>query len=538
MTTSQKIDFLYSKFVLPDRAQTSVFNSQIWTHGDEIPQTLPTLDPNGVYTSPSGNAILKMVEFEKMDLIPGFQNAFSSANVYDVISSTNGFDETYAYEFYTRSSSGDYVRIPFGDGDYFFDHDTGILFFPSGRPLNYNSNGLYITFIQYIGSKGIDGSSQFPGTPQSGAVGPTGPTGPTGQTGPVDEFSLRYVGQWNSLSIYSKWNIVKYNGMFFISTINSNSYTPINGTFWQAFGIPQLSTTFDTPGQTYWLSPSFTPGNGRFSNIDDIFADINSGSFSDASIIIYPGIYEMNNNIVVRPGVNINFFMYGRIDLQFIDDTRSILFSQGSKIEIRGFDFSITNGSIRLNGSSLSIFGGTVQRIQMSTSDLSNTSRLMITDSELGELYAYGSFALICRTNIINKITMDEVSVVHIEDSMIQARPDTDPSQEKIEVVSVSTSGTPPGFGYQNPCLLFKNSRVLSNSAVIRCTFVPGHGFQLGMISSCLYVKDSSTSFLDITDPIDAFVLGTVVNTSYNETNLNILNQNGGFQTIEANFED
>ena len=133
---------------------------------------------------------------------------------------------------------------------------------------------------------------------------------------------------------------------------------------------------------------------------------------------------------------------------------------------------------------------------------------------------------------------MDEVSVVHIEDCMIQARPDDDPTQEKIEIISAVSSGTPPGFGYENPALLIKNSRVLSNEAVLYSTIAPLYGIQIGLISSALYVKDSATSFLDFSYVMDAFVFNTVVNTTYDITKLQILNINGGFQTIDTNFED
>jgi hypothetical protein len=121
---------------------------------------------------------------------------------------------------------------------------------------------------------------------------------------------------------------------------------------------------------------------------------------------------------------------------------------------------------------------------------------------------------------------------------MIGPRPLTEPSQEKIEIVSVATSGSPPGFGFDSPALLIKNSRILSNGPVLLSTFAPQHGFQLGLIASSLYVSDSSTDFLDFTDPVQSFVFDAVVNTGHDEAKLQILNINGGFQRIYANFED
>jgi len=538
MTNSEKIDFLYSKFVSPNPAQTSVFNSQIWSQGDEIPTTLPTFDSNGEYKNSSGDVILKKREYVRMSLVPGFPNAFSSTNVYDVVSYENGFDPSYGYKFFIKSSNGSFVEVPFGEGGYFFDHDTGILFFPQGRTLQYNPASLYITFIQYVGRKGIDTTSQFSGHPQYGQVGPTGPTGPTGDTGTSDPFSIRYKGTWSSSTQYSKWNLVKYGGKFFISTISSNTYHPTNGTYWQAFGIPQLSSAFNNPDETYWISPSFTPSGWMYNDIESAINDLNSQAFTDTTIVMYPGDYEINDNIIVRNGVNINFVFYGNVNISFRDASQSIVFSQGSKIEFRGIDFQFTNGNIRLNGSSLSVVGGKLSNIQLFTTTLSDTSRLMMVDSEVSYLTNYGSFVSLRGTNVINKILMDEVSVMHIEDCMIQARPAGDATQEKIEIVSAATSGTPPGFGYENPALLIKNCRILSNEAVLYSTIAPLYGMEIGLISSALYVKDSATSFLDFSDVMDAFIFDTVVNTTYDDTKLQILNINGQFQTIDANFED
>jgi hypothetical protein len=458
--------------------------------------------------------------------------------VYDVVSYENGFDSSYQYKFYIKASNGSYIEIPFGDGNYFFDHDTGILFFPEGRTQIYNPSSLYVTFIKYVGRKGINTSSQFSGSPQPGQVGPTGPTGPTGNTGDADPLSLRYKGTWSSSTQYLKWNVVKYVGKFFISTINSNSYHPTNGAYWQPFGLPQLSTSFNYPDETYWVSPSFTQAGERFNNLQNVFNDINAQPFTDTTIVVYPGDYEINDNIIVRNGVNINIIFYGRVNVSFRDETQSLIFSQGSKVEFRGNDFTISNGNIRLVCSSLSVVGGKISNVQLLTTNMSDTSRLMAVNSELKYLTINGSFASLRGTNVINKITMDEVSVVHIEDCMIQARPDTDPSQEKIEIVSTITSGTPPGFGYENPALLIKNSRILSNESVLYSTIAPAYGIQIGLIASALYVKDSLTSFLDFSDIMDAFVFNTVVNTTYDDTKLQILNANGQFQTIDANFED
>lgn len=538
MTNSEKIEFLYSKFVSVNKQQTSTFNNQIWRQGNQIPLNLPTFDSNGQYKNSLGDVILEKIDFIKMDQIQNFSNAFSSPEVYDVVSYQNGFDDSYSYKFYTKSSNGSYVEIPFGQGDYFFDHDTGVLFFPEGRSILYNPSSLYISFIKYVGLKGINTASQFSGSPQVGTVGPTGPTGPSGETGLADPFSIRYKGSWSSSQSYSKWDLVKYNGKFFISTTDTNINLPNNGTFWQPFGIPQLSSSFNYPDYTYWVSPGFTTGGGRFNNIEDVVADINTETFVNTTVVIYPGDYVIYNNLSVRPNVNINFVFYGKVNITFNDTLNYLMFNMGSKIEFRGNDFTFTNGNIRLMNCNLSVVGGKLNNVILRTTNLADTSRLMMVNSEASYLYIYGSFLSFRSSNLINKLSMDEISVVHIEDCMIQARPDDDPTQDKIEIISAIDSGTPPGFGYEKPALMIKNSRILSNEAVLYSQIAPAYGLKLGLISSALYVKDGLTDFLDFSDQIQALVYDTVVNTGYDDTKLQILNLNGQFQTVNANFED
>jgi hypothetical protein len=538
MTNSEKIDFLYSKFVSPNRSQTSVFNNQIWSQGDQIPTSLPEFDSNNEYIGVSGEVILKKYEYVRMLPVSGFPNAFSSSDVIDLVSFQNGFDVSYEYKFYSRASNGNYVPIPFGEGDYFFDHDTGVLFFPTGRTRLYNPSSLYVSFIKYVGKKGINVGSQFSGNPQYGPVGPTGPTGETGETGPTSEFSIRYKGSWSSSASYSKWNVVKYNSKFFISTSDSNTYLPLNGKYWQPFGLPQLSSSFNCPDDTYWVSPNFATGSGRFNNIESVFSDINSNALTDVTITLYPGEYQINDNIILRQSVNINIVSYGRVNVSFADESLSLIFSGNNTVEFRGHDLRFTNGNIRLVCSNLSITGGSLPNVVLVTTNMSDTSRLMCVNSEINDLLCYGSFASLRGTNVISGITMDEVSVVHLESCMIQARPQTDIDQYKINLVSAVTSGTPPGFGYENPSLLIKNSRILSNDAIFRSTIDPLYGFVFCTMGSSLYVTDSSTSFLDLSDQIDAFVFNTVVNTTYDDTKLQILNANGEFQTVDANFED
>jgi hypothetical protein len=125
--------------------------------------------------------------------------------------------------------------------------------------------------------------------------------------------------------------------------------------------------------------------------------------------------------------------------------------------------------------------------------------------------------------------------VTHIDGCTIKASP---LAEEKIKIIN---SDVPSGLGFDNPALLIKNSRILSNSSpVIYSDSItdPVNGFQIGVISSALYVTDSSTDFLDLSIPYDCFAFGAVTNTQYDPLGVNIININGGFQIIQSNFED
>lgn len=536
MTTQEKIQFLYSKFIASG-SKSSTFNSEIWTQGDQIPEVCPQFNQAGEYVNSNNELILKKYEYVKLEAIVGYPSAFSSQLADDIVSYEAGFDISYTYRFYTKTSANTYVEIPVGKDDYFLDHDTGILFFAQDRSLQYNPASLYISFIKYAGTKGLNTLSQFPGYPQYGPTGPTGPSGITGETGPTDTLSIRYLGTWNSSVAYAKWNIVKYNNKFFISTANTNTYLPGNGTYWQPFGVPQLSSGFVVPTNAYYISPSFVAGGGLFNNIESAFNDINSQISTDISIVVYPGNYIINNNITVRADVNINIIFYGNSTISFRDDSLFIAFTN-SRVELRGSGFTFTNGTMRLNCSEISSVGGTLPNVELITTNLSTTSRLMATNSTVLGIVCYGSFVSLKGTNVINQLILDEVSVVHIEQCLISANPIGYPDQEKIVIVSCNDSGTPPGFGYEQPTLFIKNSRILSNDAVLLSAFAPLYGFKLGLLASSLYVKDQSTSFLNFSDSIETYVFGTITNTVFDDTKLTILNVDQQIQVIDAMFED
>jgi len=536
MTTEQKIDYLYRKFAEVDGAQSSVFEKEIWRQGDQIPVSCPQFNLDGEYKNSLGELILKRYEYEKLEPIFGFSGAFSSEQVNDIVSFENGFDHSYEYKFYTKSSSGNYVEIPFGVNSYFFDHDSGILFFPEEITSTINPYNLFITFIKYEGLKGLNTSSQWQNSPQGGPTGPTGVTGYTGLTGPVRDYSMRYKGSWVSSVEYGKWDLVEYLGRFYLSTIDANVTVP--GTYgWQPFGTPQLSSGFDFPADTFWVSPSFTDTSTCFSSLSSALNAINLSALDEISLVIYPGDYDITSTILMKPGVSINFQFKGRVRVSFQSNSQKLVFRQGSSVKFSGENFSFLNGEIVLITSSLYCTEGSLEKVSLYTNDLSNVSRLILKDSILGDLINYGSFVEMSESRLINKMIIDDSSTTHIFSSLFPSRSLDEPTQEKIEIVS---SPIPPGFGLSSPCLLIKNSRIISNAAVFYSGVAPNNPFSLALLNSSFYVKDQSTSFLDLSDETLSYVLNCSINTEYDSTKLRIQNQTDPvfFEYVNATFND
>lgn len=535
MTVAEKIDYLYRKFAEPNPAQTSVFSDQIWQQGDQIPGICPVFDSNGEYKNSSGEIILKRYQYAQMQPIFGFPNAFSSDTVSDIVSHENGFDNSYEYKFYTKTNSGQYVEIPFGINSYFFDHDSGILFFPDDFSITINPQRLYITFIKYEGIKGLNTSSQSPSSPQNGPTGPTGATGLTGATGPIKDYSIKYKGTWSSSQQYSKWDLVKYANRFYLSETNTNINQP-GSSGWIPFGTPQLSSGFDFPDNTFWVSPSFTATPTCFPGIYEALEAINAGSQEEATITIYPGEYEIPASIPIRSGVNINFIFKGRVRVSFFTDTTKIVFIGGSRVELVGEDFKFTNGEIHLISSNLICETGSLSTVKLYTNTTQDVSRLLLKRSEINDIENYAGFVEINETVLNNKLTIDDQSITHIYSSLFPARPLTEANQEKIEIINTIL----PAYGFSHPCLLIKNSRILSNEAVLYSADVPSQNYSIALLNSSLYVKDGAVSFLDFSDAYNSYVLNCLVNTDHDDTKLNILNVTDPvkFQQTDAIFDN
>lgn len=520
MTNEEKIDYLYTKFISISGSGESTFNSQIWRDSQQIPFTIPTFDGNGLYKDTNGQDILKRVTYAKMERISDSIDAYSSDIVSDVVSYESGFDVSYELSFFKKTYDGSFIKIPFSAEDKFFDPTTGILLILSRNNRLYDSRNIYISCIMYVGRKGLDVQSQFTSYPTLGPTGPTGPTGITGETGPTKEFSMRYKESWNSYTEYEKWEIVEYDDKYYISTVDFNSYPPTVPIYWQPFGIQQVRESFSYPDNTLYVSPSFPNTGVLFSGLEQALDAINNDNRTITTIIVYTGDYTINNTLTMDGGIKLNVFFVGKSTITFSSPTAAINFSAGSVIEFRGVSFSFQNGIIGLSKSSLKCTGGKVHNIEMTTTDSAEVSRLLLADSTVNNIESYASYVSLVRTSIQGKITMDELSTVHVESCWTE-NPET--GNEIVEIITQVASGVPSGFGMDYPALMIKNSRLVtddSSAIVYTGGTSPLYGLKIGIIKSSLFVGDQSVSVSDYDYSVETLVYDIAYNTSFDQNGI------------------
>lgn len=188
----------------------------IWV--DTIPDDNPLYDHqaygDGIEYPTGDDKIIK--KYHKVVLSPVRGNsknvAFRNADLFDVIPSEFG-NGKYQWELWKKDTDGNYtVKIAFGLKGWFFDGDSGILYFPSGFPDGINNTNLLpaITCYKYVGRKG---SAELLGTGNS----------VDGNNVQVDDESIQLVG--GQLSIKGKYKTVGYSANTLSSNANLSSNT-------------------------------------------------------------------------------------------------------------------------------------------------------------------------------------------------------------------------------------------------------------------------------------------------------------------------
>lgn len=115
----------------------AVYPSQIWSQFSDIPNTAP----GGTDQQVTG-VVKRWIDLT-LTAVPGTTNAFSSANLKNSIPFSFG-DGSYNYAIKDSTNAA----IPFGQGDWFVDNDTGTLWFTGTLPSNMPPK---ISFYQYVG---------------------------------------------------------------------------------------------------------------------------------------------------------------------------------------------------------------------------------------------------------------------------------------------------------------------------------------------------------------------------------------------------
>ena len=134
-------------FEEPFISRSAVLPSQIWTDGELIPQTAPTLLDGETL------GVVKRYVDVSMTPVAGTTNAFQHDSLKDSIPFNFG-DGSYNYVIKDNLDN----PIVFGQGDWAIDNEAGVLTFYNGTPANMPPK---VSFYQYVGSKGIGGASDY-----------------------------------------------------------------------------------------------------------------------------------------------------------------------------------------------------------------------------------------------------------------------------------------------------------------------------------------------------------------------------------------
>ena len=134
-------------FEEPFISRSAVLPSQIWTDGELIPQTAPTLLDGETL------GVVKRYVDVSMTPVAGTTNAFQHDSLKDSIPFNFG-DGSYNYVVKDNLDN----PIVFGQGDWTVDNEAGVLTFYNGVAANMPPK---ISFYQYVGDKGVGGASDY-----------------------------------------------------------------------------------------------------------------------------------------------------------------------------------------------------------------------------------------------------------------------------------------------------------------------------------------------------------------------------------------
>lgn len=181
ITDEQQAEILYKKIVQGkastgsnrSAAEEPISSAMIltpqnfWFDAAAIPQTAPTLDDLGVYSTTQSGVTQHILQYYAHDVlspVAGSVNAFYSANLRDSI--PYNYDPLGSYLYTLKDATG--KTLAFGLNNWVVDNQAGVLTFYDGVPSGITLP-LTISFYKYIGRKSFEGLVRSDGSVQMDA---------------------------------------------------------------------------------------------------------------------------------------------------------------------------------------------------------------------------------------------------------------------------------------------------------------------------------------------------------------------------------
>lgn len=247
------------------------------------------------------DGLASLVIKKPLTLVAGTTNAFTSVSFVDIIPFTTG--STYSYVLYGSDST---TVIPFGSGSWVVETDStqGVVQFLDTLPAAVSSGTMYISYYQYIGTKGIVG-----GLPNSITVG----------TSTCDylllQDALNAAANNSNIFVYTDINETLTSSLTNLTIIGGVSGINISGTF--SFTSGQLNfedvslTNLVTTAQNLYINDSTIDGTSSIVMITggNKTININNSTLNVTPnyLINVSGTSGTNYINILNSNVNINY---------------------------------------------------------------------------------------------------------------------------------------------------------------------------------------------------------------------------------------
>jgi hypothetical protein len=145
----------------------AILNTQVWQEANQIPVPANTL--SGIVQHVTATLTPDPTVTSKQTWLASKTTGSSTTRLLDFIPFT--VDSGYSANLYSDASLANALLPGVNNYEWVFDYSAGVLYFPNSIPSSVGGT-LYLTGYQYIGSKGVGGSSNT-GTTSSGLYSST-----------------------------------------------------------------------------------------------------------------------------------------------------------------------------------------------------------------------------------------------------------------------------------------------------------------------------------------------------------------------------